>query len=173
MTKPRTAGDGMESVEYVSETTKKAETPITNIKPKKENPLVGRLVQIYPTKIINSKRKNNQMYSKTPKFVPYEPYPAAVKPMGHTSHSQSNKKSKNHMDLNTLISQMSQMNTNITEFKPRTKLTSTSSKSASEDDKTCVEDEMQIKLDSLVKENENLKEQLKQQVQVKTVTKPI
>lgn len=159
MNKPRTAGDGMESDDNMSEGI------VSKGQSSKSNLLTTRLVQVYPTNIIRSE-KIKSLNLKTPKFVPYEPYAAAVKPM--TPHTVSKgKKSKNNMDINTLISQMSQMNTNLSEFKPRPKLNSVGDKSLTDVEKPNTESkEMEIKISELKQENECLKEQLKQQVQV-------
>lgn len=165
MNKIRTAGDGMESEERVEEKTQEniVKQPVKCNS--KASLLPGRLVQIYPSKVVTPEKKSS-LYSKTPKFVPYEPYPGAVKPLTPNLASKS-KKSKNHMDINKLVSQMSQMDTNIHEFKPRNKLTSCSDKSEAETvNQLKVDKEMQNKLDELTKENESLKEQLKQQAQV-------
>ncbi|KAM3967006.1 golgin-45 [Aphomia sociella] len=165
MTKTRTAGDGMESDVGITEPIKNITSKTTG---KDNNERPARLIQVYPTNIIKSDKKKSHIHSKNPKFVPYEPYPAAVKPITPQSVPKGLKKSKNNMDLNTLISQMSQMNTNLNEFKPRPKLQSSIDKSVSlETEKMFPEkQEMQKKIDELLNENENLKDQLKQQVQV-------
>ncbi|CAK1543961.1 unnamed protein product [Leptosia nina] len=163
MGKARTAGDGMESEEKVSETVM---NKVISTAPKRKDSLLrGRLIQVHATKTVKTEKKNPHIYSKTTKFVPYEPYPAAVKPINPKTVLKSAKKSKNHMDLNTLVTQMSQMNTNLNEFKPRVKHTSGSDKAAEECRPTYT-DEMQKKIDDLTKDNDSLNEQLKQQVQV-------
>ncbi|XP_041968627.1 golgin-45 isoform X2 [Aricia agestis] len=163
-TKARTAGDGMESNECVTESSERYKQVIKKDQ-KREVSLTGRLVQVFPTKFISSERTSSQIYSKTPKFVPYEPYPGAVKPiMGKTR--PRNKKSRNNMDINKLISQMSQMNTDMTEYKPRSKSNKENKENLYDGKKSDSENQMQIRLDELHKENESLKEQLKQQVQV-------
>ncbi|PZC86062.1 hypothetical protein B5X24_HaOG213020 [Helicoverpa armigera] len=166
MSKTRTAGDGMESDESTTETINNVGSKSTASPTRKDSLLPARLVQVYATKVIQSdKRKSINM--KTPKFVPYEPYPAAVKPMTPQTASKGMKKSRNNMDINTLISQMSQMNTSLKEFKPRPKLNSTGDKTSLDVDTSNTEKvEMQKKIDDLTHENESLKEQLKQQVQV-------
>nr|XP_049692877.1 golgin-45 isoform X2 [Helicoverpa armigera] len=166
MSKTRTAGDGMESDESTTETINNVGSKSTASPTRKDSLLPARLVQVYATKVIQSdKRKSINM--KTPKFVPYEPYPAAVKPMTPQTASKGMKKSRNNMDINTLISQMSQMNTSLKEFKPRPKLNSTGDKTSLDIDTGNTEKaEMQKKIDDLTHENESLKEQLKQQVQV-------
>ncbi|XP_021196506.3 golgin-45 [Helicoverpa armigera] len=166
MSKTRTAGDGMESDESTTETINNVGSKSTASPTRKDSLLPARLVQVYATKVIQSdKRKSINM--KTPKFVPYEPYPAAVKPMTPQTASKGMKKSRNNMDINTLISQMSQMNTSLKEFKPRPKLNSTGDKTSLDIDTSNTEKaEMQKKIDDLTHENESLKEQLKQQVQV-------
>lgn len=167
MSKPRTAGDGMESDEPITEKRKTEITKPPSNAIKKESPLTGRLIQVFPTNIIRAEKKKSHINTKSPKFVPYEPYAAAVKPITPHSVTKSAKKSKNNMDINTLISQMSQMKTDLNEFKPRQKLTSTTSDKSVSENKTCPEkDELQKKIHELMSQNEMLEEQLKQQVQV-------
>ncbi|KAJ2947427.1 hypothetical protein O0L34_g17205 [Tuta absoluta] len=168
MNKRRTAGDGMESDESNPEADKKTAKPnvtATLRQPSRESLLPGRLVQVFPTTIVRAEKKNPQIHSKSPKFVPYEPYTAAVKPMTPQTVSKT-KKSKNNMDINTLISQMSQMDTKLNEFKPRSKLGSTGDKTSDCEKSNTENAELQKKIDTLMKENESLNEQLKQQVQV-------
>ncbi|KAJ8724489.1 hypothetical protein PYW08_015963 [Mythimna loreyi] len=166
MSKTRTAGDGMESDENTAERVQNVDSKITASPTRKESLLPPRLVQVYATKVFRSEKRRS-FSGKTPKFVPYEPYPAAVKPMTPMLITKDLKKSRNNMDLNTLITQMSQMSTNLNEFKPRPKLNSTSDKSVADVDKSSAEVvEMKKKIDTLTHENESLKEQLKQQVQV-------
>ncbi|XP_028170590.1 golgin-45 [Ostrinia furnacalis] len=167
MSKARTAGDGMESDESTSESGSKTVTK-TNVSSgsKAAAPLSGRLIQVYPTNVIKAEKKSH-IHSKSPKFVPYEPYAAAVKPITPQSVTKGTKKSRNNMDINMLISQMSQMKTDLNEFKPRPKLPSTGEKSVTEVNTTCPEkEEMQKKISELMAENESLSDQLKQQVQV-------
>ncbi|XP_053606091.1 golgin-45 [Plodia interpunctella] len=165
MGKARTAGDGMESEDGNLENANKPDVPPT-FATKISHPL-PRLIQVFPTNIIKNEKKSTHIHSKSPKFVPYEPYPGAVKPINPQVLNKGSKKSRNNMDINTLIGQMSQMNTNLNEFKPRPKLLSTSEKSFLEIDKPSEEKvEMQKKIDELLQENESLKEQLKQQAQV-------
>lgn len=160
--KVRTAGDGMESNEIVVETNK----PSEKVEKRKDSLLPGRLIRVFPSTILKNEKKKS-INAKTPKFVPYEPYTAAVKPMTRKVAAKGVRKSKNNMDINTLISQMSQMNTDLNEFKPRPKLNSSSDKSVVETEKTSSENlELQVKVANLSTENESLKEQLKQQVQV-------
>ncbi|CAH2085603.1 unnamed protein product [Euphydryas editha] len=167
MNKIRTAGDGMESNENINENkTNRPETKAIVPSSSKESLLPSRLVQIYATKIITPEKKSSHIYSKNPKFVPYEPYPGAVKPITPRLLLKGTKKSKNHMDINKLINQMSQMNTNINEFKPRIKLASCSDEPEEDSGNPTIDKELQKKLDELTKENKSLKEQLKQQAQV-------
>lgn len=167
MDKKRTAGDGMESDESTTETIRPVLKPPVRSN-SKDPAVLERLIQVFPTAIIRNEKKSPHIHSRSPKFVPYEPYPAAVKPIITPKAATTGvKKSRNNMDINTLISQMSQMNTNLNEFKPRPKLTSTSDKSVVESEKSTVEmEEMKQKINDLMKENESLKEQLKQQAQV-------
>lgn len=166
MDKKRTAGDGMESDESVTERVRPIVKPPVRSN-SKDAAVLERLVQVFPTTIIRTERKSPHIHSRSPKFVPYEPYPAAVKPITPKAATTGVKKSRNNMDINTLISQMSQMNTNLNEFKPRVKLTSISDKSIVEVDKPSAEvEELKLKTNELMKENESLKEQLKQQAQV-------
>ncbi|XP_068624562.1 golgin-45 [Battus philenor] len=165
LSKARTAGDGMESVDSIAENKSKVNLKCNEASNSTESLLPARLVQLYPSKIIKSEKKSPHVFSKNPKFVPYEPYPGAVKPMAPQTISKNTKKSRNNMDINTLISQMSQMDTNLNEFKPRQKLSSTSDKSTT-DEKDDLHDDLKKKLEESLRENETLKEQLKQQVQV-------
>lgn len=166
MDKKRTAGDGMESDESVTETVRNVHKPPVRSN-SKDSGVLERLVQVFPTTIIRTEKKSPHIHSRSPKFVPYEPYPAAVKPITAKATTKGVKKSRNNMDINTLISQMSQMNTNLNEFKPRAKLISTSDKSVVETEKSSAEmEELKQKTNELIKENESLKEQLKQQAQV-------
>lgn len=168
MNKTRTAGDGMESDESTPESGSNTVTkPSTSSTTSKDaTPLSGRLIQIFPKNLVRAEKKSH-IHSKSPKFVPYEPYAAAVKPITPHSVSKGTKKSRNNMDINKLISQMSQMKTDLNEFKPRPKLNSSGDKSVTELNTTCPEkEEMQKKITELMKENELLNEQLKQQVQV-------
>ncbi|XP_013194069.1 golgin-45 [Amyelois transitella] len=162
MSKARTAGDGMESEDGTVE--KSSQVPSTSTT--KTNSALPRLIQVYPTNIIKTESKSSHIRSKSPKFVPYEPYPGAVKPITPKLMSKGSKKSKNNMDINTLICQMSQMNTNLNEFKPRPKLLSASDKTQETDKPNEEQVEMQKKINELLQENESLKEQLKQQAQV-------
>lgn len=169
MNKKRTAGDGMESDENTSEADRQVGhvSGKSNLRKTSKELLPGRLIQVFPTNVIKPDKKSHQINSKSPKFVPYEPYPGAVKTMTPQSVSKGTKKSKNNMDINTLISQMSQMNTNLNEFKPRPKLHSSSEKSTIDEKTNPEREEIQKKMDALLHENEMLKEQLNQQVQVK------
>lgn len=169
MSKPRTAGDGMECNEPSQETGLKTAVPKSaRNSTDKDAPLSGRLIQVFATNVIRVEKKKTPIHTKSPKFVPYEPYAAAVKPITPHTVTKGTKKSKNNMDINTLISQMSQMKTDLNEFKPRQKLTSTNSEKSLTETNTCPEkEEMQKKISELMKENELLNEQLKQQVQVK------
>ncbi|CAK1579282.1 unnamed protein product [Parnassius mnemosyne] len=166
LSKCRTAGDGMESSDCVSENRPKVDLRRNVVSNNTDSLIAGRLVQVYPSKIITSEKKTSQIYSKSPKFVPYEPYPGAVKPITHQAMSKNTKKSRNNMDINTLISQMSQMDTNLNEFKPRAKLPSVIDKSIEDNEKNDENKSLQKKLGDSIQENETLKEQLKQQVQV-------
>lgn len=155
----------MESDESVTEMVRNVHKPVRSNS--KDSGVLERLVQVFPTAIIRAEKKSPHIHSRSPKFVPYEPYPAAVKPITPKAATKGVKKSRNNMDINTLISQMSQMNTNLNEFKPRAKLTSTSDKSIVESEKSSAEmEELKQKTNELLKENESLKEQLKQQAQV-------
>lgn len=166
VSKARTAGDGMESVDFVVENKPKPEYKRNVSTNSTDSLLPGRLIQLYPSKIVTSEKKTSHVYSKSPKFVPYEPYPGAVKPIASQAMSKNSKKSRNNMDINTLISQMSQMDTNLNEFKPRTKLASVSDKSITDIEKHDTNNELKERLEDSQKENESLREQLKQQVQV-------
>ncbi|KPI99971.1 PREDICTED: golgin-45 [Papilio xuthus] len=166
LSKARTAGDGMESADSVVENKSKPEYKRNMSINSTDSLLPTRLIQLYPSKIVTSEKKTSHIYTKNTKFVPYEPYPGAVKPITSRTLSKSTKKSRNNMDINTLISQMSQMDTNLNEYKPRPKLASLSDKSTTDIEKNDTDNDLKKKLEDAQKENETLKEQLKQQVQV-------
>ncbi|XP_059053561.1 golgin-45 [Achroia grisella] len=168
MSKTRTAGDGMESDDGATEPGRKNQTIANKASTSKYNEPLIRLIEVFPTNVIRNEKKKSHIHSKNPKFVPYEPYTAAIKPIKPQSLKKDFKKSKNNMDLNTLITQMSQMNTDLNEYKPRPKLLSSSDKSvlSKTDNHSLENDEKQKKIDQLLLENESLNDQLKQQVQV-------
>lgn len=166
MPKTRTAGDGMESEETAPEVIKIKESVSKNPKLSKAT---ERLIQIFPGKMVAIEKRNSQVLTKSPKFVPYEPYKGAVKPIVPQKLVKGSKKlSRNNMDINTLISQMSQMDTKLSEYRPRAKLRSASEKSIEPEYSENLE--MKKRIEELVQEKEIIKDQLKQQVQVKLNT---
>lgn len=112
----RTRGDGME---YVSSTELK-----TKPKPKLFDKLIyrptdnsscylrpvipkGRIINLVP-KYVPRQKKTAKFVTKhkEPKFVPYEPYKAAIKPIISIKKIHKDK-SKNNVDIQDLVSQMS------------------------------------------------------------------
>lgn len=139
------------------------------------NVKLGMLVNLTPTEIKYVNRKPTSI-SKEPKFVPYEPYKAATRPIVSSARLTSKKKSnKNNMDLNVLVSQMALVDTNpipfqsskkpfkvFTEEQLQSDVVSDISKKQRESELVQMKDEML----ALKNENESLKEQVKQQAQV-------
>lgn len=82
------------------------------------------LINLTPKEIhyVNKKPKS---HSKEPKFVPYEPYKAAIRPIVPLTKNNSTSKkksSKNNLDLNVLVSQMALIDTNPIPFKSSKKI---------------------------------------------------
>lgn len=91
----RTQGDGMENVTADKSETKQSKSRLgdiliyhpTNLKQLRSIPPVmpiGTIVNLVPKNISNIKHEKNILHSlksKEPKFVPYEPYKAAVNPI--------------------------------------------------------------------------------------------
>lgn len=120
----RTQGDGMENVtadkiENKQSRSRLGDTLIyhpTNLKQARSTPPVtptGTIVNLVPKNIDNTKHTQERrilhsLKSKEPKFVPYEPYKAAVNPI--VPLEKKNKKlSKNDSRMNTTITQIAAM----------------------------------------------------------------
>lgn len=113
----RTQGDGMENVgaeksEVKQKKTRLGDTLIyhpTNLKqvacPAPVAP-TGTIVNLVPRGVTYSKKHIlHSLKSKEPKFVPYEPYKAAVNPI--VPHEKKYKRScRNNLDINTMVAQM-------------------------------------------------------------------
>ncbi|KAF7266407.1 hypothetical protein GWI33_020238 [Rhynchophorus ferrugineus] len=117
----RTSGDGMENiVPYSSEIniskallSRVSPDMLKSMKPVKPNSKVFNLVPKY---IPRDKKKSNIILTKPkePKFVPYEPYKAAVrpicpKPRRHSDLINKVNYSKNNIEIHELVEQMSEM----------------------------------------------------------------
>ena len=113
----RTQGDGMENVvaakpEIKQKKTRLGDTLIyhpTNLKQIScSSPVAptGTIVNLVPGGITYSKKHIlHSLKSKEPKFVPYEPYKAAVNPI--VPFEKKNKRfSRNNLDINTMVAQM-------------------------------------------------------------------
>lgn len=196
--KTRTEGDGMETI---SPDENKREIPAGNQQPssskntkhsKKRIVFTTHVSQSYPDeyfpmdKLINLtpkeihyvNRKSNSL-SREPKFVPYEPYKAAIKPIISTQKRATNtkkRKSKNNLDLSVLVSQMSLIDTNPIAFKsskrPLTEILKekkVSVETITDNEKKVWELEkakMQDEIRSLKNTNVSLIDQIKQQAHV-------
>lgn len=118
----RTQGDGMENVtadkiEIKQSRSRLGDTLIyhpTNLKQLRSTPPVtptGTIVNLVPKNIDNTKQERRILHSlksKEPKFVPYEPYKAAVNPI--VPLEKKNKKlSRNESRINATITQIAAM----------------------------------------------------------------
>ncbi|XP_043289850.1 golgin-45 isoform X2 [Venturia canescens] len=114
----RTQGDGMENVISEKIETKQKKTRLgdtliyhpTNLKQVACIPPVtptGTIVNLIPKGVTHSKKNIlHSLKSKEPKFVPYEPYKAAVNPIVPDEKCRFIKSSKNNLDINTMVAQM-------------------------------------------------------------------
>lgn len=174
----RTQGDGMENVstEKLSEVTEKpnkvrlGEALIyhpTNLKHLNSTPPVtptGQIVNLVPKTITLIKKERTILRSlkvKEPKFVPYEPYKAAVNPIVPIE-KKKRKVPKNNFDLNAMVTHLARLKTE--EVKKESSVESNIDKEKSEVDvlKKQYEEEIQ----KLKEENSQLENQLKFQAQV-------
>ncbi|XP_001607286.1 golgin-45 isoform X1 [Nasonia vitripennis] len=174
----RTQGDGMENIppEKAADVVEKpikvrlGEALIyhpTNLKQQKSTPPVtptGQIVNLIPQTIQRIKKDKHILHSfkvKEPKFVPYEPYKAAVNPI--VPYKKKKKKApKNNLDINVMVTQLANLKTEETK-----------KKSQSDDKPITVESEVdslkkqyEAEIQKLKEENSQLENQLKFQAQV-------
>lgn len=70
----------------------------------------GKIFNLIPRLIVSNKQLSLQSRNREPRFVPFEPYKAAVNPIvPQRKHQNLRINKKNNLDLNTLVSHMSSM----------------------------------------------------------------
>ncbi|OAD53661.1 Golgin-45, partial [Eufriesea mexicana] len=173
----RTQGDGMENVmtekvEIKQTKCRLGETLIyhpTNLKQLSLIPPVtpnGPIVNLIPRHVSNVKDEKhilNSLKSKEPKFIPYEPYKAAVNPI--IPYEKKNKKlQRSNLNVNTTVSQVAAMKLHETKIPCNDVKTLDDKCFESEWLKEKKEYETEIK--KLKEENSQLENQLKFQAQV-------
>ncbi|XP_058795345.1 golgin-45 [Phymastichus coffea] len=121
----RTQGDGMENV-AADRLLDIVEKPIktrlgealiyhpTNLKQNSTPPVTptGQIVNLVPKTITQIKKEKHILHSlktKEPKFIPYEPYKAAVNPI--VPFEKKKRRSKNNLDINVMVSQLAHLKT--------------------------------------------------------------
>lgn len=146
----------------------------TNLKQSNSTPPVtpvGMIVNLTPKSVAQVKKGKHilsSLKSKEPKFVPYEPYKAAVNPI-IPYQKKTRKGSKNNLDINVMVSQMAMLKANDAE--KRNQANSREEEKASDN---IVEDAIDVErkayeaeIKKLKEENSQLESQLKFQAQVK------
>ncbi|XP_076752804.1 golgin-45-like [Xylocopa sonorina] len=174
----RTQGDGMENITTDKSETKQTkcrlgETLIyhpTNLKQLSSIPPVhpnGPIVNLVPRHVTTVKDERhilNSLKSKEPKFVPYEPYKAAVNPI--IPYEKKNKKlQRPNVNVNMAVSQVAALKLHETELPPNDIKAVDEDKSIGSEwskEKKTYESEIQ----KLKEENSQLENQLKFQAQV-------
>lgn len=119
----------------------------------------GKIFNMIPRLVSSNKSFSVQSRNKAPRFVPFEPYKAAINPIIPLKPKPVQRNRKNNLDLNTLVSHMSSM-----------KMESLKSETPS-DESTISEIEKQRlfferKLEDMRKDRDCANAQLKSQVQV-------
>ncbi|KZS08689.1 golgin-45 [Daphnia magna] len=106
---PRTEGDGMEAMDNPITSDVKSAFPTNameklSLLPQKSSPPAERIISLVPIANLSGvkpKSANSSMENKKAKFVPYEPYKAAVKPIVPHQKKISKKELTNSIDNNT------------------------------------------------------------------------
>lgn len=126
----------------------------------------GKLVLLIP-RLVHRKDKSQSTTNREPRFIPFEPYKAAVKPIVPVKHKKMPRPNKNQLDINVLVEQMSNMKTSELKLNegPNNDLETT---------KTVFEEEketLQKEIEELKKQQDRTTAQLKFQVQVNSELK--
>lgn len=176
----RTQGDGMENatadkVEIKQSRSRLGDTLIyhpTNLKQSGSTAPVtpiGTIVNLVPKNISNvrqEKRILHSLKSKEPKFVPYEPYKAAVNPI--VPFEKKNKKLlKNKSSMNTMVTQIAAMKIQDHDMKLKESCVKESKEKTSETEWSSERKAYEAEIHKLKEENSQLETQLKFQAQVK------
>ncbi|KAK0174135.1 hypothetical protein PV328_007244 [Microctonus aethiopoides] len=176
----RTQGDGMENIPSESTKVEVKKTQLrdmliyhpTNLKQQLCPPPVtptGTIVKLVPKNITPGKKQKfyYTLKSKEPKFVPYEPYKAAVNPI--IPYEKKYKKgSRNNLDINEMVAQMA-IHKSIEMEKDEVKFESVNSETKEEVELKEWEKqkkEYEAQIHNLKEENIQLENQLKFQAQV-------
>ncbi|XP_012134931.1 golgin-45 [Megachile rotundata] len=174
----RTQGDGMENVVAQKTETKQTKCRLgdaliyhpTNLKQLSSIPPVmpnGPIINLVPKHVINIKDEKhvlNSLKSKEPKFVPYEPYKAAVNPI-IPYNKKTRKLQKSNLNMNVTVSGVAAMKIHETDVPPIDIKKSNEDKAVESEwmkEKKVYEAELQ----KLKEENSQLENQLKFQAQV-------
>lgn len=125
----------------------------------------GKIFNMIPRLVTTHKTFSVQSKNKAPRFVPFEPYKAAINPIIPLRHPKPVQKNrKNNLDLNTLVSHMSTM-----------KMSSMKSETTSDDKEVSELEKQRLnyerQLEDLRKDRDCANAQLKSQVQVNTELK--
>lgn len=116
----------------------------------------GKIFHLVP-RLISSTRSGS-FKNREPRFIPFEPYKAAVRPMVPLQKSSKRQKSRNNLDLNTLVSHMADMKCSETLNDPKANTVL--------DDFDAERKRFQQKIVELEKSKQYAEAQLKSQVQV-------
>lgn len=174
----RTQGDGMENIP-AEKAADVVEKPIkvrlgealiyhpTNLKQQNSTPPVtptGQIVNLIPQTIKQIKKEKHILHSlkvKEPKFVPYEPYKAAVNPI--VPYEKKKKRaSKNNLDINVMVTQLAHLKTEESEKKRQS-----ANKPVTVDSEVdSLKKQYEAEIQKLKEENSQLENQLKFQAQV-------
>ncbi|XP_048504990.1 golgin-45 isoform X2 [Athalia rosae] len=176
----RTQGDGMEfvtddKIEKKQIKVRLGDTLIyhpMNLKQTNSTPPVtpvGMIVNLTPKSVSQSKKEKqilSSLKSKEPKFVPYEPYKAAVNPI-IPYEKKTKRASKNNLDINVMVSQMAMLKASETEKKNQVYVNNKDySQEIVTDPAEIVRKSYETEIQKLKEENAQLESQLKFQAQV-------
>ncbi|XP_068969593.1 golgin-45 isoform X1 [Bombus flavifrons] len=173
----RTQGDGMENataekIEVKQTKCRLGETLIyhpTNLKQLSSTPPVmpnGPIVNLIPRHVTNVKHEKhilNSLKSKEPKFIPYEPYKAAVNPI--IPYEKKNRRlQKSNVNVNMAVSRVAAMK--LHETKVSNDLKTVDEDKSAESDWLIEKKAYEAEIQKLKEENSQLENQLKFQAQV-------
>lgn len=140
----------------------------TNLKQQNSTPPVtptGQIVNLVPQKTIQKIKKEKQILHslkvKEPKFVPYEPYKAAVNPIV-PFEKKKKKASKNNLDINVMVSQLANLKTEEIRKESQTD----NKPVVIESEVDVLKKQYEAEIQKLKEENSQLENQLKFQAQV-------
>lgn len=119
----------------------------------------GKIFHLVPHLISSTNKRSGTLKNREPRFIPFEPYKAAVKPMVPLHKSTKKHKSRNNLDLNILVSHMADMKCSSIE---KTEKSVNFVPDAFEEERK----RYQQKIDELEKDKRYAEAQLKSQVQV-------